>query len=40
MPESALQQMLGHSFIVTTHWYARTSGDMVRRVGERPEAAG
>jgi len=35
---AALQQMLGHSSIVTTQRYARISDDMVRREVERLEA--
>ena len=35
---AALQQILGHSSIVTTQRYARISGDMVRREVERLEA--
>jgi integrase/recombinase XerD len=34
---AALQQMLGHSSIVTTQRYARISDDMVRREVERLE---
>ena len=34
----ALQQMLGHSSIVTTQRYVRISDDMVRREVERLEA--
>jgi hypothetical protein len=34
---AALQQVLGHSSIVTTQRYARISDDMVRREGERLE---
>ena len=34
---AALQQMLGHSFIVTTQRYAKISDDMVRREVERLE---
>ena len=37
---AALQQMLGHSSIVTTQRYARISDDMVRREVERLEAIG
>ena len=37
---AALQQMLGHSSIVTTQRYARISDDMVRREVERLEVAG
>jgi integrase len=37
---AALQQMLGHSSIVTTQRYARISDDMVRREVERLEAVG
>jgi integrase/recombinase XerD len=37
---AALQQMLGHSSIVTTQRYARISDDMVRREVERLEASG
>jgi integrase len=36
---AALQQMLGHSSIVTTQRYARISDDMVRREAERLEVA-
>jgi integrase len=36
---AALQQMLGHSSIVTTQRYARISDDMVRREVERLEVA-
>ena len=36
---AALQQMLGHSSIVTTQRYARISDDMVRREVERLEMA-
>ena len=36
---AALQQMLGHSSIVTTQRYARISDDMVRREVERLESA-
>lgn len=36
---AALQQILGHSSIVTTQRYARISDDMVRREAERLEAA-
>jgi integrase len=36
---AALQQMLGHSSIVTTQRYARISDDMVRREAERVELA-
>jgi integrase len=32
---AALQQILGHSSIVTTQRYARISDDMVRREAER-----
>ena len=34
---AALQQMLGHSSIVTTQRYAKFSDDMVRREVERLE---
>jgi integrase len=34
---AALQQILGHSSIVTTQRYARISDDMVRREAERVE---
>ena len=37
---AALQQMLGHSSIVTTQRYARLSDDMVRREVERLELVG
>ena len=37
---AALQQILGHSSIVTTQRYARISDDMVRREAERVGAAG
>ncbi len=37
---AALQQMLGHSSIVTTQRYAKISDDMVRREVERLEAVG
>jgi integrase len=37
---AALQQMLGHSSIVTTQRYARISDDMVRREVERLEMVG
>jgi len=37
---AALQQMLGHSPIVTTQSYARISDEMVRREVETLEAVG
>jgi len=37
---AALQQMLGHSSIVTTQRYAKISDDMVRREVERLEMVG
>ena len=37
---AALQEILGHSTIVTTQRYARLSDDMVRREAERLEAIG